>query len=223
MPATTFEHGWRLDGIAGLRARAAAAVVALERRNRAIRHALLQYVPWPVRSSPSRTSPRAVPQETIAGASRRDSRGMRGCSTSMSIPTTTARCSRSAGSESELVDALVDGIACRTRPHRPSSARGRASACRSGGRGSGRGRRGPNSSRQAKRAALALADRVGTALGLPVFLYGELAPGVRPALLRRGGPDELQRRIDVGEVVPDRGPARLDPRQAASSSVRGGR
>ncbi len=48
-------------------------------------------------------------------------------------------------------------------------------------------------------------------LGLPVFLYGELAPAVRPALLRRGGPAELQRRIDAGELTPDRGPARLDP------------
>jgi glutamate formiminotransferase/glutamate formiminotransferase/formiminotetrahydrofolate cyclodeaminase len=63
----------------------------------------------------------------------------------------------------------------------------------------------------AKAAALALADRVGGELGLPVFLYGELAPGVRPGLLRRGGLGELQRRIDAGEVVPDRGPTRLDP------------
>jgi glutamate formiminotransferase/glutamate formiminotransferase/formiminotetrahydrofolate cyclodeaminase len=34
---------------------------------------------------------------------------------------------------------------------------------------------------------------------------------VRPALLRRGGAAELQRRIDAGELTPDRGPTRLDP------------
>ena len=49
-------------------------------------------------------------------------------------------------------------------------------------------------------------------LGLPVFLYGASADGLRPAFFRRGGPDELQRRLDSGEVRPDFGPARLDPR-----------
>jgi glutamate formiminotransferase len=69
----------------------------------------------------------------------------------------------------------------------------------------------PEQLEAAKRAALAVADRAGAELGLPVFLYGDLAHGVRPALLRRGGPGELQRRIDAGEVAPDRGPTRLDP------------
>jgi glutamate formiminotransferase len=50
---------------------------------------------------------------------------------------------------------------------------------------------------------------VGDDLGLPVFLYGELAPGRGPAFFRRGGPDELQRRIDRGELKADFGPARL--------------
>ena len=63
----------------------------------------------------------------------------------------------------------------------------------------------------ARRAALVLAQRVGGDLGLPVFLYGALAPDVYPALLRRGGPSELQRRIDAGELEPDFGPNRLDP------------
>jgi len=63
----------------------------------------------------------------------------------------------------------------------------------------------------ARQTALAVADRVGE-LGLPVFLYGELAPGVRPAMIRRGGPAELQRRIVAGELTPDRGPAQLDER-----------
>jgi glutamate formiminotransferase/glutamate formiminotransferase/formiminotetrahydrofolate cyclodeaminase len=69
----------------------------------------------------------------------------------------------------------------------------------------------PDQLEAAKQAALALADRVGGELGLPVFLYGALAPAVSPAFLRRGGPAELQRRIDAGEVAPDRGPSRLDP------------
>jgi glutamate formiminotransferase len=63
----------------------------------------------------------------------------------------------------------------------------------------------------AKEAALRLAHRVGTELGLPVFLYGDLAPGVRPAHLRRGGPAELQRRVDAGELRPAFGPSKLDP------------
>ena len=38
-----------------------------------------------------------------------------------------------------------------------------------------------------------------------MFLYGELAPGRGPAFFRRGGPEELQRRIDAGELAPDFG------------------
>jgi glutamate formiminotransferase len=64
----------------------------------------------------------------------------------------------------------------------------------------------------ARAAALELAGRVGEELGLPVFFYGRLTDdGREPAFLRRGGPEELQRRIDAGELVPDRGPARLHP------------
>jgi glutamate formiminotransferase len=61
-------------------------------------------------------------------------------------------------------------------------------------------------------AARALAAQVGDELGLPVFTYGELAPGRGPAFFRRGGPHELQRRIDAGELEPDFGPRRLDER-----------
>jgi glutamate formiminotransferase len=60
--------------------------------------------------------------------------------------------------------------------------------------------------------ALTLARRIGEELELPVFLYGELAPGRGPAFFRRGGSEELQSRIDAGEVAPDFGPARLDER-----------
>jgi glutamate formiminotransferase len=64
----------------------------------------------------------------------------------------------------------------------------------------------------ARAAALALADRVAAELELPVFFYGRLTEDSRePAFFRRGGPQELQRRLDAGELAPDRGPARLHP------------
>ncbi len=61
---------------------------------------------------------------------------------------------------------------------------------------------------------LTAAARIGAELELPVVLYGELA--TRPehrerAALRAGGPAELARRIEAGEVVPDFGPARAHP------------
>ncbi len=62
---------------------------------------------------------------------------------------------------------------------------------------------------RARATATELAGRIGDELGLPVFLYGELAAGRGPAFFRRGGPQELQRRIDTGELAPDFGPARL--------------
>ncbi|HEX3237582.1 MAG TPA: glutamate formimidoyltransferase [Gaiellaceae bacterium] len=65
---------------------------------------------------------------------------------------------------------------------------------------------------RARTAALELARRVGEEVALPVFLYADLAPGRGPAFFRRGGPGELQRRIDAGELVPDFGPAQLDAR-----------
>ena len=63
--------------------------------------------------------------------------------------------------------------------------------------------------------ALLLGKRVGDELGLPVFLYGASGGGRRPAYFRRGGTDELQRRVDSGELAPSFGPARLDPRAGA--------
>lgn len=67
----------------------------------------------------------------------------------------------------------------------------------------------PEDMPRAREAATELAGRVGDELGLPVFLYGELADGRGPAFFRRGGPEELQRRIDAGELSPDVGPPRL--------------
>jgi glutamate formiminotransferase len=57
--------------------------------------------------------------------------------------------------------------------------------------------------------ALVLADRLGDELGLPVFLYGRLGGGRTRAEIRRGGPEELARRLATGELRPDFGPARL--------------
>ena len=69
----------------------------------------------------------------------------------------------------------------------------------------------PEDMERACAAARDLARRIGAELELPVFLYGELAPGCGPAFFRHGGPEELQRRVDEGELAPDFGPKRLDP------------
>ena len=60
-----------------------------------------------------------------------------------------------------------------------------------------------------------MAARVGEELRLPVFLYGEVGAQRRPAYFRRGGLDELRRRVDAGELVPDEGPLQIDPRSGA--------
>jgi glutamate formiminotransferase len=73
----------------------------------------------------------------------------------------------------------------------------------------------PGQMPRARGVALELGERVGAELGLPVFLYGESADGVRPSFFRTGGPAELQRRIDRGELVPSFGPATLDRRAGA--------
>jgi glutamate formiminotransferase len=69
----------------------------------------------------------------------------------------------------------------------------------------------PEQMEEAKATALLIAGRVGEELGIPVFLYGELAPGVTRASLRRGGLGELGRRLESGDLVPDRGPHSVDP------------
>jgi glutamate formiminotransferase len=113
------------------------------------------------------------------------------------------------GEQDELVDALLAAIACAReridlRTHEGAHPRiGAADVVplvpiR------------PDDMPRAREAALELAERIGRELGLAVFLYGELAPGRGPAFFRRGGPAELQRRIDAGEIAPDFGPKRLD-------------
>jgi glutamate formiminotransferase len=79
----------------------------------------------------------------------------------------------------------------------------------------------PEDRERAKAAAVALARRVGEELGLPVFLYADCGDGRGPAFFRRGGPEELQRRIDSGELEPDFGPSRLD--EAAGAVIVGSR
>ncbi len=61
----------------------------------------------------------------------------------------------------------------------------------------------------AREAAKGIAD-----LDIPVFFYGELATGperVERAYFRQGGPAELARRMESGELQPDLGPARAAP------------
>jgi len=71
---------------------------------------------------------------------------------------------------------------------------------------------------RARSVAVELGRRIGL-LDLPVFLYSPPERG--PAHYRRGGTDELQRRLDAGELAQDFGPAKLDP--AAGGVIVGAR
>jgi glutamate formiminotransferase len=60
----------------------------------------------------------------------------------------------------------------------------------------------------AREVALAVAEQLGS-IGLPVFLYGELASTperAERAYFRRGGHLGLARRMETGELLPDLGP-----------------
>jgi glutamate formiminotransferase / 5-formyltetrahydrofolate cyclo-ligase len=63
--------------------------------------------------------------------------------------------------------------------------------------------------------ALVVGHEIG-ALGVPVFVYGELAQGRSRAELRRGGVSGMARRLDAGELSPDFGPARVHPTAGAT-------
>jgi glutamate formiminotransferase / 5-formyltetrahydrofolate cyclo-ligase len=73
----------------------------------------------------------------------------------------------------------------------------------------------PADMERARAAALRVAERVASDLGLPVFLYGRVGGGRGPAFFRRGGVVELERRVSEGELRPDYGPSRLDPTAGA--------
>ncbi len=63
--------------------------------------------------------------------------------------------------------------------------------------------------------ALVAADLIG-GLGVPVFLYGELADGRTRAELRRGGVEGLAKRMRAGELRPDFGPNAMHPTTGAT-------
>ena len=70
----------------------------------------------------------------------------------------------------------------------------------------------------ARAAARAAAEAIG-ALGVPVFLYGELATDpshTERAYFRNGGLAELYLRMDAGELHPDFGPSLPHPHAGAS-------
>jgi glutamate formiminotransferase len=118
------------------------------------------------------------------------------------------------GQEADLADALVAGVACARdridlRQHEGAHPRVGAADVIPVVPIS------PEDMRRARETATRVARRIGDDIGLPVFLYGELAPGRGPAFFRRGGTEELQRRIDGGELKPDFGPERLDPSAGA--------
>jgi glutamate formiminotransferase len=63
--------------------------------------------------------------------------------------------------------------------------------------------------------ALVTAEEIG-ALGVPVFLYGELGGGRHRAELRRGGVKALAERMRSGELTPDFGPGAPHPTAGAT-------
>lgn len=118
------------------------------------------------------------------------------------------------GGDEELEEALVAGVACakeRIDLRRHEGAHPRIGAAdvvpvvplR------------PEHMRRAIRVARLVAKRLAAEVGLPVFFYGELGEGRGPAFFRKGGPEELQRRLDAGELKPDFGPPWLDERAGA--------
>jgi len=116
--------------------------------------------------------------------------------------------------EDDLVEALVAGIACareRIDLRRHEGAHPRVGAADVVPVVPVR----PGDMERAKRAALALAERVGGELDLPVFVYGELAPGRGPAFFRAEGLEGLRRRVESGELAPEFGPARIEERSGA--------
>ena len=121
------------------------------------------------------------------------------------------------GSEDELVDALVAGVAVareridlrRTRARIRGSAR--PTSCRSS-----------RSARDDMERAARRRARSARGSGRSACRSSSTRrPARGPAFYRRGGAGELQRRLDAGELAPDFGPAALDP--AAGGVIVGAR
>ncbi len=64
--------------------------------------------------------------------------------------------------------------------------------------------------------ALLIGHLIGEGLGVPVFLYGELAAGRERAELRAGGLEGLAARLSGGELKPDFGPSAPHPTAGAT-------
>jgi glutamate formiminotransferase/glutamate formiminotransferase/formiminotetrahydrofolate cyclodeaminase len=64
--------------------------------------------------------------------------------------------------------------------------------------------------------ALVAADEIARAIRAPVLLYGDLGGGRTRAQLRRGGMDELARRLAERDLQPDFGPPRINPTAGAT-------
>jgi glutamate formiminotransferase len=77
----------------------------------------------------------------------------------------------------------------------------------------------PDHFERARAAAERFGQAAAAAFDVPVFLYAPPERG--PAFYRRGGPEELQRRLDAGELVPDFGPAVLH--ETAGAIISGAR
>ncbi len=76
----------------------------------------------------------------------------------------------------------------------------------------------PEGREEARALAREVADAIA-ALGVPVFLYGELAAAperAERAYFRRGGPAALAERMRAGELDPDRGPREAHPSAGAT-------
>ena len=118
------------------------------------------------------------------------------------------------GDEDELAETLVAGVACardRIDLRRHEGAHPRVGAADVVPTVPIK----PEDMGRAKQAALTLAERIGDELSLPVFLYGELAPGRGPAFFRTGGLEGLRQRVDAGQLPPDFGPSSIDERAGA--------
>ena len=77
----------------------------------------------------------------------------------------------------------------------------------------------PDDRELARDEALAVANRLGGELDLPVFAYGELATSEERrerSFFREGGMATLAARVSEGEIAPDFGPARLHPTAGAA-------